>query len=154
LQVRRSKETKMDELKKASKIGFASEFSFYLKAHNFHWNVEGIHFHQFHELFGDIYEEVYNSIDHFAEKIRALDTYMPGSYTRLSMLTAIEDETKILSAEDMTLELLEDNEKIIKIFKIIFDLSEAAGEHGFSDFIAGRMDAHRKHGWMLKSSLK
>jgi starvation-inducible DNA-binding protein len=144
----------MDELQKAAKIAFASTFSFYLKAHNFHWNVEGIHFKQFHDLFGTIYEEVYASIDDFAEKIRSMGTYMPGSYTRFSMLTAIEDETEILSTEAMIAQLIEDNEKIVKIMKMVFDLSEAAGEHGFSDFVAGRMDAHRKHGWMLKSSLK
>ena len=32
--------------------------------------------------------------------------------------------------------------------------SEAQGEHGFSDFFAARMDAHRKHGWMLRASMK
>ncbi len=144
----------MDELKKAAKIAFASEFSFYLKAHNFHWNVEGIHFLQFHDLFGNIYEEVYGSIDDFAEKIRSLGAYVPASYTRFSALTAIEDETQILPPEQMVAELLGDNEKITKIFKLVFDLSEQAGEHGFSDFIAGRMDAHRKHGWMLRATLK
>lgn len=144
----------MDELKKAAKIAFATEFSFYLKAHNFHWNVEGVHFKQFHDLFGSIYEEVYGSIDDFAEKIRSMDTYMPGSYTRFSMLSAIEDETEILPAEAMVAELLEDNEKLVKIFKMVFDLSEQAGEHGFSDFIAGRQDAHRKHSWMLRATLK
>lgn len=144
----------MDELQKAAKIAFATTFSFYLKAHNYHWNVEGIHFKQFHDLFGVIYEEVYGSIDDFAEKIRSMGTYMPGSYIRFSMLTAIEDETEIIPAEAMISQLIEDNEKIIKIMKMVFDLSEAAHEHGFSDFVAGRMDAHRKHGWMLKSSLK
>ena len=144
----------MDELKKAAKIAFATEFSFYLKAHNFHWNVEGVNFKQFHDLFGSIYEEVYGSIDDFAEKIRSMNTYMPGSYTRFSMLSVIEDETEILPAEAMVAELLEDNEKLVKIFKMVFDLSEQAGEHGFSDFIAGRMDAHRKHGWMLRATLK
>ena len=144
----------MEELKKAAKIAFATEFSFYLKAHNFHWNVEGINFQQLHTLFGTIYEEVYASIDDFAEKIRSLGSYMPGSYTRFSMLTVIDDETNILPAEAMVAELAEDNEKIVKVLKMVFDLSEQAGEHGFSDFIAGRMDAHRKHGWMLKSVLK
>ena len=144
----------MEELQKAAKIAFASEFSFYLKAHQFHWNVEGINFKQLHDLFGDIYEEVYASIDDFAEKIRSLGTYMPGSYTRFSMLSKIEDETQIPDSGTMVQELAEDNEKMVKIFKMVFDLSEAAGEHGFSDFIAGRMDAHRKHGWMLKATLK
>ena len=144
----------MEELQRAAKIAFATTFSFYLKAHNYHWNVEGVHFKQFHDLFGTIYEEVYESIDDFAEKIRSMNTYMPGSYTRFSMLTAIDDETEILPAESMLAQLVEDNEKLIKMLKIVFDLSEAASEHGFSDFVAGRMDAHRKHGWMLRSSLK
>lgn len=144
----------MEELQKTAKIVFASEFSFYLKAHNFHWNVEGPDFLQYHDLFGKIYEEVYDSIDDFAEKIRSLGTYMPGSYTRFSVLSKIEDETDILAKDQMVAELASDNEKMIKLLKILFDLSEQNGEHGFSDFIAGRMDAHRKHGWMLKASMK
>jgi DNA-binding ferritin-like protein len=50
--------------------------------------------------------------------------------------------------------LLEDNEKTIKILKLVFQQSEANQEFGFSDFIAGRIDAHRKHGWMLRASSK
>lgn len=144
----------MEELQKASKVAFASTFSFYLKAHNFHWNVEGIHFKELHDLFGAIYEEVYGSIDTFAEQIRSQGTYVPGSFQRFSMLTQIDDETNILPAESMLQELLEDNEKIIKVLKLVFQESEKNSEYGFSDFIAGRIDAHRKHGWMLRASLK
>ena len=144
----------MDELQKSAKIAFATEFSFYLKAHQFHWNVVGKTFLQDHELFGKIYEEVYGSIDDFAEKIRSLGTFMPGSYTRFSILSVIEDETDLLPVESMLAELLEDNEKAIKLFKLVYDLAEQEGEHGFSNFLAERMDAHRKHGWMLRSSLQ
>lgn len=144
----------MDELKKAVEIAFASTFSFYLKAHNFHWNVEGKDFYQYHELFGDIYEEVYGCIDSFAEKIRALQVYMPGSYTALNMLTKIPEETGTLSKDEMVKQLYEDNENMNTILKFAYELAEKEGEYGFSDFLAGRMDAHRKHGWMLKSSMK
>ena len=67
----------MDELQKAAKIAFASTFSYYLKAHNFHWNVTGADFFEYHELFGKIYEEVYGSIDAFAENIRKLAVILP-----------------------------------------------------------------------------
>lgn len=144
----------MSELSKAAKIAFASTFSFYLKAHNFHWNVEGVNFKQFHDLFGGIYEEVFDSIDTFAEQIRALGSYMPGSYSRFSMLSQIEDENNILDDRAMVVELLEDNEKLKNILKMVYDLAEEAGQHGFSNFLAERMDAHSKHGWMLRSILK
>ena len=144
----------MDELQQAAKVAFATEYSFYLKAHNFHWNVEGSDFKQYHDLFGSIYEEVYGSIDAFAEQIRALGTYVPASYTRFSMLTQIDDETQILPRQAMVESLIVDNEKTVKILKLVFQQSEANQEYGFSDFIAGRIDAHRKHGWMLRASAK
>ena len=144
----------MEELQKAAKVAFASSFAFYLKAHNFHWNVEGSDFKQYHDLFGDIYEEVFESIDVFAEQIRAMNSYVPGSFTKFSMLSLIEDEDAALSKDEMVMELLQDNDKLIKILKMVFKASEAAVEPGFNDFIAGRIDAHNKHGWMLRGSLK
>ena len=144
----------MEELKQAAKVAFATEFSFFIKAQNFHWNVEGVDFKQYHDLFGGIYEEVYASIDPFAEQLRAMGTYAPASFARFSMLTQVEDETDILPRAVMVQTLLEDNEKLVKILKLVFQQSEANQEFGFSDFIAGRIDAHRKHGWMLRASSK
>ena len=144
----------MDELIKTIKVAFASEYSYFVKAQFFHWNVEGSNFPQYHELFGNIYEEVYGNIDAFAENLRKLGTYAPGSFDRLSMLSRIDDETQIMPAERMLAELLADSEKMCEMFKVVFMLSEQANEYGLSDFIAGRQDAHRKHAWMLKSTLK
>jgi starvation-inducible DNA-binding protein len=87
------KDSIMEQLEQAAKIGFASTFSFALKAQNFHWNIEGSDFLEYHELFGKIYEEVYGSVDDFAEKIRALGTYVPASLSRFSMLSQVDDET-------------------------------------------------------------
>jgi starvation-inducible DNA-binding protein len=144
----------MDELAKAMKIAFSTEFSFYLKSHFYHWNVEGPDFDQYHNLFSKIYEEVYESIDTFAENIRKLGTYTPGSYTRLSMLSQIEDELTVPPALDMINDLLNDSEKCIKIFKMVYDLSEREEEYGLSNFLAERIDAHKKHSWMLRATLK
>jgi starvation-inducible DNA-binding protein len=143
----------MDKLNKALKIAFASEFSFYLKAHNFHWNVTGPMFPQLHDLFGTVYEEVYGSIDVFAENIRKCGAFVPASYSRFSMLTQIEDETSIPDDRGMVAELLQDSDKMVKILKLCFDMATAAGEEGLADFLAGRMDAHRKHSWQLRATL-
>ena len=143
----------MDKLHKALKIAFASEFSFYLKAHNFHWNVTGPMFPQLHELFGTVYEEVYGSIDAFAENIRKCGAFVPASYSRFSMLTQIEDETNIPDNRGMVAELLQDSDKMVKILKLCFDMATAAGEDGLANFLAERMDAHRKHSWQLRATL-
>lgn len=144
----------MEALQKAAKIAFASEFSFYLKAHFFHWNVEGINFQELHALFDTIYTEVYGAIDPFAEKIRALGAYAPGSNSRFSMLSYIDDETSVIPAEQMVAELLQDSDNMVRVLKRVYDMAEAAGEHGFSNFLAERMDAHRKHSWQLRATAK
>lgn len=136
------------------KTAFASEFSFYLKAHNFHWNVEGPLFTQLHGLFSTVYEEVYGSIDTFAEHLRALQVYAPASLQRFSLLTTVEDENQVPDWTSMLQELLADSEKMAEIFRITFDMAEAHGDHGLSNFLADRQDAHKKHSWMLRSSLK
>jgi starvation-inducible DNA-binding protein len=144
----------MEQLQKAAKVAFASEFTFYLKAHFFHWNVEGINFRELHDLFGTIYEEVYGSIDDFAEKIRSLGAYAPGSNSRFNVLSAIDDETSVVPAEQMVAELLQDSDNMVKVLKKVYDIAEANGEHGFSNFLAERMDAHRKHSWQLRATSK
>ena len=144
----------MEQLQRAAKVAFASEFTFYLKAHFFHWNVEGIHFRELHDLFGTIYDEVYESIDDFAEKIRSLGAYAPGSNSRFSMLSYIDDETSVIPAEQMVAELLQDSDNMVQVLKKVYDIAEAAGEHGFSNFLAERMDAFRKHSWMLRATSK
>ena len=144
----------MDQLQQIAKIAFASEFSFALKAQNFHWNVEGSDFFEYHALFEKIYDEVYGSIDDFAENIRKLKTYTPASLSRFNMLTQVKDETEIIPLEAMVQELLQDNERMIVILKKTYDAAEVAGKHGFSNFLAERMDAHEKHGWFLRSSTK
>ena len=144
----------MDELKQAMKQAFANSYAFYLKAQYFHWNVEGILFPQLHGLFDTIYSEVYGSIDPFAENIRKIGSYTPGSFSRLSQLAAINDEERIPPAKDMLEILLQDNDVILESIKAAYDAAEAVGAVGLSDFLAGRQDAHMKHGWMLRATLK
>jgi starvation-inducible DNA-binding protein len=144
----------MDELVQAMKKALADTFAFYLKAHGFHWNVEGRTFCQDHQLFSNIYSEVYGSIDQFAEEIRAMDAYAPASFIRFSELTSIEDEVKILNAQGMYEKLLSDNDIVMSSILQAYDLAEAAGNHGLSNFLAERQDNHAKHGWQLRATLK
>ena len=75
------------------------------KAQGYHWNVKGMFFPQLHEFFGNLYEEIYSSIDKFAEEIRALNSYTPGSFKRFLELSKITDEERIISANEMLSQL-------------------------------------------------
>jgi len=145
----------MDEVIEKLKIAFGTSFAFYMKAHNFHWNVEGPNFYQFHEFFGDIYEEVQSSLDITAEQIRTLDAYTPGSLNRLQELSTIDGEERVeLSPLTMVQILLADNEKARNAFLEAFAAAEKQNLQGLMDHLAARIDAHNKHRWMLNSHLK
>ncbi len=145
----------MDKLTQAMKIAFASEFNFYLKAHACHWNVVGPDFQQYHDLFGAIYEEVYGSIDAFAENIRKIGAIVDvDTINQRSMVNLPGLEETSANAAAMSAMLLADNEKLVKLFAVVYKLAEAAGEFGLANFLADRQDAHRKHGWMLRSSIQ
>ena len=133
----------------------ATEYAFVIKAQFFHWNVEGPDFAQLHEFFGDLYSEVYdNSIDRTAEYIRTLDDYTPGSFERFGELSEINGQTKVPRARLMIEELFTDNTKIIDLLNRCFASASNEGQEGIANFIAERIDAHGKHGWMLRSFLK
>jgi starvation-inducible DNA-binding protein len=137
------------------KVLLASSYVFVLKAQNFHYNVEGPDFPQYHKFFGKLYEEVYdNTIDKSAELIRVLGSYTPSSLLRFSELSIITDQTKIPRAELMIQELLQDNNTLLNFCKETFTIAEQENEQGICDFIASRIDAHGKWNWMLQSILK
>jgi starvation-inducible DNA-binding protein len=133
----------------------ATSYAFAVKAQNFHWNVEGPNFPQYHKFFGKIYEEVFeNAIDQTAEYIRILGSYTPGSLQRLQELNKLPEQLKIPRAELMFAELEHDNQILLDMWKQAFHIAEESDEQGIADYIASRIDAHGKHGWMLRSILK
>jgi starvation-inducible DNA-binding protein len=137
-----------------SKQALANTFVMYFKAQSYHWNVEGMFFPQMHQFFGDLYEELQGAVDPLAEQIRALGEYAPKNLDELFKLKTIDGDNVATSASAMVADLLiANNESIVTLNKLFGEL-DAAGEQGFADFVAGRLDAHKKHGWMLKSILK
>ncbi len=140
----------IDELKKVH----ADAFTFYLKAHFYHWNVEGPNFPQYHDFLQNLYQEVFASIDTLAELIRTLDSYAPGTLTRLKELTTIEETDDVPDAKTMMTRLLQENNILRASLLSAYKIADTLGEVGISNFLQGRIQAHEKHAWMLRSILK
>ena len=144
----------MEELVDEMKVSLASTFSFYLKAHNFHWNVEGGNFPQFHSFFESIYSDAWGAVDGIAEHLRTLGAYAPGSFARYSELSIVKDEVNIPSAMSMMTKLQSDNEKIITQLTKTQALAEKNKKMGLANYLQDRIDAHEKNGWMLRAITK
>lgn len=145
----------MNELTAAMKILLANNFVMYFKTHSYHWNIEGIMFSQYHEFFGDLYEDLYGAIDPTAEELRALDAYAPMSLMELYQYKTLEeDSSRPVLIMDMLSNLTVANNIVIESLNKVFSLASAANNQGLANFIADRLDKHKKHAWQLRASMK
>ena len=129
----------------------ADSYSLYLKTHNFHWNVTGPMFQTLHLMFETQYNELALAVDLIAERIRSLGEFAPGSYSRYSELSSIEEENGVPSAEQMIAQLLSDHETIIRSIRSIFPITERSNDESTADLLTQRMQIHEKTAWMLRS---
>jgi starvation-inducible DNA-binding protein len=137
----------------SAKVVMADTFKFYLRAHGYHWNVEGPDFLQYHELFEKIYTEVFGSLDTIAEEIRGMGVHVPASFGRFNELSGLTEEREQPKALDMVQRLLLENDRILMDIQTAYKEAEAAGNFGFSNLMAERQSAHHKHAWMLRATL-
>ena len=144
----------MEELIQQMKVYLADNVAFGMKAQQYHWNVEGDDFPQFHTFLGGLYEEVDGVIDPIGEFIRTLDAYAPLSPRRMAELTSIDDTDPAPDAMVMIRNLYNDNGKVMSSIMEAFRLAERYNEVGLSNFLQDRIAAHKKHQWMLRSILK
>jgi starvation-inducible DNA-binding protein len=136
------------------KVLLASTQSFAIKSQNFHWNIEGSDFPQYHEFFDTLYGDVSGTIDRIAEYIRILGHYTPGSLTRYGELSVIQDQTKIPRAELMFAESLQDCETMIKLVVEMFDVATQERQQGIANYMAELQDLYAKKAWFIRSILK
>lgn len=136
------------------KVLLASTQAFAIKSQNFHWNVEGSNFPQYHAFYDTLYSDVSDTIDKIAEYIRILGAYTPGSLTRYSELSIIQDQTKIPRAELMFAESLQDCEQMIQLVIAMFHEAANENQQGISNYMAELQDLYAKKAWFIRSILK
>jgi starvation-inducible DNA-binding protein len=133
------------------KVVLATTFSLYLKTHNYHWNVTGQNFSEYHRFFSEFYINLHNSVDIYAEHIRALDSYAPGSLKRFSELSLISDEIAVPSPKFMLIRLASDNMLLTQELNEVVNIADELGERGLTSTLETQIQFHEKMQWMLKS---
>jgi starvation-inducible DNA-binding protein len=136
------------------KVLLASTQSFAIKTQNFHWNVEGSNFPQYHDFFNTLYEDVSATIDPIAEYVRVLGAYTPGSLSRYAELSIIQDQIKIPRAQLMFAESLQDCETMCELVVAMFDIATNERQQGIANYMAELQDLYGKKAWFIRSTLK
>ncbi len=143
--------TSVDHLEKF----LASQSILNLKIRNFHWNVQGPHFSDYHKFFEEMYESSAELIDDIAERIRMLGEKSPATMNFFLENSFLEEQSNYnLEAEKMVAELVADTEKTISEMRKAIEVIGETGDKGTEDFLIATMQDHEKNAWMLRSMIK
>jgi starvation-inducible DNA-binding protein len=88
----------------------ADAFSLYVKTKNFHWHLYGSHFRDYHLLFDEHADSIFESIDIMAERVRKIGGTTIRSIGHIAQLQTIEDDNSaVVPAGEVVQILMEDN---------------------------------------------
>ena len=132
----------------------ADTWVLYGKTHGFHWNVTGPMFTSLHGMFDTQYNELWESLDEIAERIRALGLPAPFGDSTLTKLASIEEASSIPSAIDMVKQLMTDHEAVARTARSVFEIADSANDQPSADLLTQRLQVHEKTAWMLRSLLQ
>jgi len=124
----------------------------YFSSHRAHWNVEGVDFREYHDLFGEIYADTYDSIDPIAESIRKLGDF-PIALGDAEDMSAYDDDSATTDARELAMDIYEKNKMYLELVKDAFNVATDSNEQGIANLLAGRIEMHEKWDWQLRASL-
>lgn len=124
-----------------------------IKTHGYHWNVTGPLFPQLHEQFSSQYEALFDAADELAERIRALDITAPSGAAAFLKLASIKEANGAPKASGMIADLLASHETVRDRIEKARAHADKIGDKASEDMLIGRLEAHDKTIWMLRSQL-
>src|SRR5712692_1673351 len=80
----------------------ADAFALYVKTKNYHWHLYGSHFRDYHLLFDEQADAIFESIDIMAERVRKVGATTIRSISHIAQLQTIQDDnSNVVSAYEM-----------------------------------------------------
>jgi starvation-inducible DNA-binding protein len=131
----------------------ADVYAMAVQAQGAHWNVKGADFGQYHELFGEIYDDVAGSIDPLAEDILKLGSDAPGSLSQITMMRTVQDRASGSDPRGLAGALAAVNDELLARLGQACAVADGENEQGVANFLAERVDSHQKWRWQLRASL-
>ena len=105
----------------------ADTFALYMKTKNFHWHISGPHFRDYHLLLDEQGEQIFETTDDLAERVRKIGGRTLHSIGQIAKLQTINDNDEdYVDPEDMLLELVRDNKALVASMR---EAHEVADKH-------------------------
>jgi starvation-inducible DNA-binding protein len=132
----------------------ADEVVLYIKARNYHWNIEGSNFSEMHQFYEQHFNDLDEIMDQVAERIRAIGHYTEARLADYLKLTNLIENDYTNNQKDQLQYLLESHETIINNLRRLIPLfADKHKDLGSSDFVTQLLGKHEKMAWMVRAYL-
>lgn len=128
----------------------ADAFALYTKTKNFHWHLSGSHFRDYHLMFDEQADAIFESIDILAERVRRIGGTTIRSITHISSLQTIKDNNDdFVPADKMIAELLSDNQQIARNQRKAIKTADDNNDTPTSNILQELLDNTERRIWFL-----
>jgi len=128
----------------------ADIFALYVKTKNFHWHVSGPHFRDYHLLLDEQGEQIFDTTDDIAERVRKIGGTTLRSTGQIARLQRVTDnDAEFVSPQDMLAELREDNKDLTQRMREVHDLCDEHGDVATASLLENWIDEAEKRTWFL-----
>jgi starvation-inducible DNA-binding protein len=132
----------------------ANGFILYLNYKHYHWQTFGPLFRDLHLLFDEFAEEVYNTIDELAERVRMIG---PNPVSRIEEFLQTASIKSAAQSDDMREMIREANRNSLQIIQEMRKAIRTADEGddpGTADVFTRFVQIHEKQEWWLRDILE
>jgi starvation-inducible DNA-binding protein len=128
----------------------ADAFALYTKIKNYHWHLAGSHFRGYHKLFDEQAEEILESIDPLAERLRKIGGTTIRSISHISQLQTIQDDNSaFVSAGEMVHHLMNDNNQAAQMLRAAIQVCDQSRDSATSNLLQDLLDKAERRKWFL-----
>ncbi len=128
----------------------ADAFALYVKTKNFHWHLSGSHFRDYHLLFDEQADAIFDSIDVMAERVRRIGGTTIRSIGHIAQLQSIEDDNNdFVPAGEMVKRLMQDNAHMAKNIREAIEVCDKSRDSATSNALQEILNETERRKWFL-----
>jgi starvation-inducible DNA-binding protein len=138
------------EISKELRHLLADVFTLYVKTKNFHWNMSGVHFRDYHLLLDEHAEQIFAMSDDVAERARKIGGSTLRSIGDIARHQRLKDNDKeSLTPNDMLVELRTDNRELTRFLRVTHEICEEHNDVATASLIENWIDETERRCWFL-----
>lgn len=128
----------------------ADSLALFTKTKNYHWHLSGSHFRDFHLMFDTQADQLLDSVDIMAERVRRVGGTTIRSIGHISQLQTIQDDNEdFVAPGEMIRRLVEDNLHIAKKQRAAIEVCEKHRDSVTANLLQDILDQTEKRKWFL-----